>query len=362
VLQRLAALALGLGLIGALECGLRVVGFDPAPGQESFRFLGMESFLEDDSGSSLFVRDRVLFWRLRAGAALPEGLAQRETVNEDGFRGPALRAERRPGVARIAMLGDSSTVGVRVPWEAVYVSRLQRGLSERGVTSEVLDAGCHAYSTYQGLRLLETRVLPLKPDVVTLYFGAWNDLVPAIGAEDAEKGRRLASYDWAKEARSAASRLRLYALFVSLRDRLAAASSPSAEVVRDQYLVGFGTAEPPDGRRVPLATFRENLHAMVARARVAGAHPILLTPPFPAKSQALYPIALAYRAAVARVAAEANVTLVDAAAQFDRRAEQGEALFVDFVHPSAEGHALLAELLEDAVAAALLEPGASASR
>lgn len=133
-------LSLLLGLL-ALEGVLRVLGWLPPP-----------SHLEPDPA---------LRWIPRAGWS---GFGV--TISPEGFRGPSLR---KPGPSRVACLGDSCTFGPAggKPYPEILGALL-------GSEFEVVNAGVPGYSTFQGLRWYRSRVEPLKPSVVTVYYG-WND-------------------------------------------------------------------------------------------------------------------------------------------------------------------------------------------
>jgi lysophospholipase L1-like esterase len=93
----------------------------------------------------------------------PDGLAPAETLRE-----------RRPGVLRIMVFGDSMVVGRSLAQDETYTARLQARLRERGIAAEVINCGVQGYSTDQALLLLE-RLVPLyRPDIV-LYGSTLND-------------------------------------------------------------------------------------------------------------------------------------------------------------------------------------------
>lgn len=134
--------------------------------------------------------DPALGWRNRPDLdAASVTLAQhrhaaRLRTDSRGFRSPEPTRGAFDGV-RIACLGDSVTFGywvegnIRTPKSARihfdgYVDELRRLLEEREGRFEVLNAGVLGYSTSHGLRQLVLRILPLRPDIVTVRFG-YND-------------------------------------------------------------------------------------------------------------------------------------------------------------------------------------------
>lgn len=256
-----------------------------------------------------FEFDRGLLWRPRRGYKI---------FNQQGFRGPVLDPERRPGEVRIATVGDSNTLGWRGEDGAHWPGLLDR---LAGPEVRVVNAGVWGYSSFQGvLRLRE--VLPLAPDVVTLSFGS-NDARP-VRVTDVERSG-------ASQARALLKgrfgRLRLGRVLIGGVDRLWALGA--AGKMR---------------RRVGLDLYRDNLRTMIGEIRVAGARPVLLTrpyigaPPDPSEWRAAAPD---YNAATVDVAGEAKVPVVDLYSHFKHRAEY----FADDSHFTPEGHQIAARLV-----------------
>jgi lysophospholipase L1-like esterase len=113
-------------------------------------------------------------------------LVVRGTTNRLGFRGADV-PQAKAGTRRIACLGDSYTFGEGVGDDETWPAQLEPALERArpGVELEVLNCGVNAYDTPQEVRLLETQVLQLAPDVVLLAFFL-NDA--AIRAEDTVGG------------------------------------------------------------------------------------------------------------------------------------------------------------------------------
>ena len=107
------------------------------------------------------------------------------------------------------------------------------------------------WSSYQGRRQLERDVAPLRPRVVTLYFG-WNDHWIGFGIEDKNVARVKAVFS------SRWSRLRLVQLAT-------------------KATVALGSRDTAYPNRVSLADFGANLRAMVRQARSRGIRPVLVT-------------------------------------------------------------------------------------
>ncbi|MBK8099389.1 MAG: hypothetical protein IPK26_19955 [Planctomycetes bacterium] len=297
-------------------------------------FLSTRSFAADQ-----FVADPELFWRL--SPTWDEG-------NEVGTRGPWFAGPKPQQEYRILAVGDSCTYGFGVSWDQSYPIQLERILQARK-PGQVVHSSLGAvpgYSTFQNLQFLMRHGAAVRPDLLTIYVGAWNDHSPAVRWDDARQAKELGNW-------------RILRL---LRDL----------VLPD--LEGYGTAfqrgDAPDGRRVELRDFRANLVAIIGWGRSMGAEVVLVAPTQPAVTIDRYPGLLAYRDCVIGIAAELAVPSVDlgtvcaAVADPDTPAPPGHltSAFLDWVHPSAATHAALAEALAAVVGcsdagSALLSPG-----
>lgn len=230
----------------------------------------------------------------------------------------------------VVFMGDSCTEFGDYP--RLFVELVQRRHPDRGLRAENL--GVAGWSSHQGLRQLERDVLPLRPAIVTLYYG-WNDHWAGLGVEDREIHAPDPS-GWRS--------LRLIAL------------------LRKAHLAVrvWRRAERPE--RVPLPRFRENLRAMTRLARQQGIVPVLLTapsahrvghePPRLARRlrslDQLVPLHQTYVEAVRRVAEEEDVALCDLAARFAALPADAvrERYFLrDGIHPRPAGHRQIAALL-----------------
>lgn len=351
---RLLAIFIGLSLAAAGEAALRVVGYRYNVEEAVFSFVGADVSNQPE----YLLRDRILFWRLKPGGN-DVGMERSTAVtNAAGFRGPLVQGPRRKGAPRIACLGDSATYGVGVPFERTYVGRVGAALEHRlGTRVEMINAGCPGYSSYQGVKLLESRILAMQPDVVTLLFGAWNDYAPAIGGDDEAKGTRARVPAWADPLVGALGRTRLFMVRSHGHDMIVGSATDARFGRRsmDEYMTGFARGRPPEGERVPPEKFRANLAAMVRAARARGIEPVLMTPPLDAESQRKYPVSAFYRETVHELAAAEKVRLVQAAEHLAGWEGRGESVFADWVHPNAFGHEIVAALLSPVIADILKE-------
>jgi len=135
--------------------------------------------------------DPVRGWQLKPGAT---GLQRSEghahvVINTGGFRGPEVAVTKPPGVVRVAVVGDSFTEGMHVPYEQTFCAVMERELSRclpRGLRPQVLDFGVSGYGTAQELLTLREQVWPYAPDLVILAFFPGNDVSDNSSALDSE--------------------------------------------------------------------------------------------------------------------------------------------------------------------------------
>lgn len=314
--RRLLAGAIGCGIaLLSAEVALRALGLPDT----NRLFLSASTFAADD-----FASDPDLFWRLSA---------RHPQANEVGLRGPWFETGKEPREYRILAVGDSCTYGSAVAWEETWGVQLERAV-QASCPDRVVRVGIAAvpgYSTFQDERLL-ARVLPtVAPDLVVFYCGAWNDQVPASGANDARLAAQLAT------------------------SRLFVMTSALFQPTPDALRAAFERGETPAGRRVPVDEFERRLVAMAKRCRTTGAAIAFVAPWHPPETQARFPALREYRDAVRRAAVSLRAPLVDLAevcANLDPSGApplpgHSTACFADWVHPAANLHAALARALFD---------------
>jgi lysophospholipase L1-like esterase len=275
------------------------------------------------------------------------------SLNSRGFRNAEFTDRKPPKTFRIACLGDSWTFGANVDQRDSYPQQLQALLDARHPLArfEVLNLGTLAYSSHQGLRVLEQQVLDFDPDLVLIGFGMNDSSIPGYRDKDtpATRARPPAArrlVDLIEELE--VLKLLRYALEVrrhrswSIGDymkTLADASGtsdeawmggPSTELADYEALEPYTRVSPPD--------YETNLVRMIQLARDHGAGAILLhnqlweTP---------------YRQALQRISDREGVQLVDsktlidrARAERQRQLEEQLALEPGAPPPGAEGDAV----------------------
>jgi hypothetical protein len=132
-------------------------------------------------------------------------------VNRWGFRGPDWSNQPAAGVLRVAVMGDSQTLGEGLLEEETWPGRLASQLEERrpDMTLEVLNFGVLGYNSEQERQLLRQHVLPRHPHLVLVGYMT-NDPEPTGASATTERpvggllGRsalvRAVSARWAQES------------------------------------------------------------------------------------------------------------------------------------------------------------------
>ena len=209
-------------LLGVVEMTLRATGFNFVLKPEDIEF-GRPDPVMLEVG---FEEDDEVFW-------VPKGYdAELRRL-----------AEERPP---LILMGDSCT---HLGHYDEYLA--ERVRERRGASLSYGNVAVVGWSTYQGRRQLERDVAPLRPRVITLYFG-WNDHWIGFGLEDemVAQVKHVFSSRW--------SRFRLVQLLT-------------------KAMVAYRARETQYPNRVSLADFEDNLTAMVEEARSVGAVPVILT-------------------------------------------------------------------------------------
>lgn len=103
--------------------------------------------------------------------------------NSHGLVGPDVPHERRPGVPRVLVLGDSVAEAMQVPPGADFSSRLRQRFAESGRRVEIVNAGHSGFGTDNELLFYEAEGRRYRPDIVLLELNLQNDFAensPAI--------------------------------------------------------------------------------------------------------------------------------------------------------------------------------------
>jgi hypothetical protein len=240
-------------------------------------------------------------------------------TNSLGFRGPEWGTTKPEGALRIALIGDSHAFGHGVPFEQTMGERLARRLQvSLGRAVEVMNFGVNGYNARQELAVLESKALPLVPDLVLLLpcnnddeSPVWADSDGFLrwGSDGDQSGSDNISWDRFQQRFASfqkqlfgASRFLLWLRLQWLHYSMARAAD-EVEVARGipaakGWLPPAGVGPVDEKLRAPVV---EPLAAMIDLARAGGARVALLT----------FMAPLNWRQTLNTVAAEKHVPLLE---------------------------------------------------
>lgn len=283
-----AALLSCLLSVAVLEVAVRVLGLDPSHHESWRRQAGGTPFSPPSPGRPTYA--------LRPGAAWgheyssndrgtfdPDG-AIRYRMNAAGWRGDEFVAGRTPGVARIALLGDSFGFGEGVRYEETVAGRLPGLLRrETGCAAEVYNFSVPGYSTPNEATILETVVPLYQPDLVIVWFFL-NDVEETQATMGFLGGKEVPGLlPWARSfsalARFVAARLDRY-------------------VQGERLIRSYREAYRPDG--APLRRLQDALARIAAWGRDRNVPVVLFVHPILYHLDAGYPFSFAHEEVLSR--------------------------------------------------------------
>jgi lysophospholipase L1-like esterase len=263
------------------------------------------------------------------------------SVNTLGFRGPETTRAKPAGIRRVLLIGDSTVYGHGVAQEATFASRLNESL---GPMIEVINLGVPGYSTEQSINLLELRGWSLEPDLLVVA-SLWSDNnFDAFIDKDLLSERSAFEHSAAAGVSRVLQRSALYR-WLDWHLRL----GPKAEAVKN---VGWMLGRQPTGgfRRVAVNDYGANLQRLVDLAASAGAQTAFVALAnsadlgAPTEGAIAWPL---YREVMTDVALRNGAPLLDVQTVFEADGAPWGDLFLDEMHPTERGHALIASALQD---------------
>ena len=237
------------------------------------------------------------------------------------FRGIKHSREKERGVFRIICLGDSMTQGHGIhgsslPREQTYVFYLKKTLEDSHIDKkfEIINAGVGGYSSLQGLRYLEGKLIEFNPDLVISWFGV-NDDSDALFFAD--KDQRLSS-KVDQKADGLLERSKLYLFFKNIIFR-------------------------PNLKRVSTNDYYKNCEKMLLLAKknnfeIAFVAPVELE----GKRIEYY---LPYKKVLEKLKSKYNCITIELRDVLNLNSEIDK-FFIDNCHATAEGNKLIAELIK----------------
>lgn len=288
----------------------------------------------------VFKKDKNLFWRFRPSQTVSSRFFENKTyhINSLGLRGDEI--DLQTDKIRIAALGNSCTFGWGIDDSGIYINQLKKLIdSDSDLPQvEVINAGIPGYSSWQGRRLFQSDILPLKPRVVLIMF-AWNDQWAA--ADNIPDCEQKMPPQFIIDLQNLFSRLKIYRLIKKLA--LSAVEQPlRTKLIKENPVY-----------RVSETDLNNNLTAIIQACRIKGLTPILLTSPIPSLT-GYYPpgsrsLMHTYHECYIRqtrlVASSTETFMVDLAAEFDKYDDLFDDAAYDPIHFNARGHRVAAETI-----------------
>jgi len=257
-------------------------------------------------------------------------------TNSAGMRGGEVSRRPAPGIYRIALVGDSHTMGHRVPESDIYAVRAERLLDdgEAGVDYEVLNLGISGHQVDQVVRRLQWVGLPHGPHLI-VYGWTVNDI-------DGPDYRSVTSED--REAYHA-----LVGRFEESRSRLLRLVWPRLVVLQNSFepLAGSYEYEVEDNYlRNPEAWhwFEWGLDRLAAHADERDVCALVFLHPVMHQLRFGHPYGPVYDR-VADAARERGLFVAYAHEYFRGRDIDEVRFGILDTHPNSEGHRILAEAL-----------------
>lgn len=271
-----------------------------------------------------------LLWELQPGTHRERGVTVH--VNSRGMRDQERGPKRRP---RALILGDSSVYGFGVEDGEVFSARL-----EQQMDADFINAAVPGYSSLQSLNLLKMRGMALEPDILILAT-LWSD----NNYDSFQDAELLAS--WSGWSVRPEAKIRDFLgksmLFRWLDWGLRVA--PSGRHARKVGWTVGGEDPKVGGRRVPLPDYLAALDAMAST--VEGRVLFLVLPNREDLEPRSNPAWRVYREAMRALAMAWGAPVLEGPALFAAAGRVPEALFLDEMHPTAAGHALLAQAVAE---------------
>ncbi len=305
-----------VGVLGALELGLRVLGWPTV----TAAFEHNSPFWTADPDQ-----------RLNPTPHREESTAFTVTTDANGLRAPLHDVARAPGKARVMTMGCSTTYGWGSPDGSSYPALLETALTPYGV--EVINAGQPGHTTFQGLWLWDGVLASYQPDVVVIGYVVQD----ARRAAYSDRSQAILQGDHRYLKNHVLYRSKLY---LGLRSLVGGVQIRAKERTQDENSGTF---------RVPPADYAANLRGLVERVQGIGASPVLFGFPL---ERAGY--TAQHRLILQAAGDELGVPVFDPQLDMEQASREQELYFArDRGHANPAGNAVIAGW----VAAFLLEQG-----
>jgi lysophospholipase L1-like esterase len=263
--QNLKALAFGVAIViiafSIFEIVLYCRGFSFNPWLHYKRF-GANYEAED---IEYYDKDAELFWKFKPNQVIRSWWVPKAHINSLGLRGDEIGKENKKAIY-VLCVGDSGIFGWAVNDSQTFPSVLEQELKKKFTTEniKVINAGVPAYSSYQGVILLERLLKHIKPKIVIFAFGR-NDHNDTVYMTDKQRKRLPAIIT------------NLHSLLLNTRAYQWFYMQTTMYMLiykRDQF---YGGQNRKQTVRVPLADFEINIRKAAEISRDNGATLYLIT-------------------------------------------------------------------------------------
>jgi len=255
------------------------------------------------------------------------------------FRGISYEKKKQKDTLRIVCLGGSSTWG----WPLEYTTKIYPAVLEGLLNAhfgnmkfEIINAGVGGYSSFQDLMYLKNTLLEYNPDIITLCIGAndSNDNTDILVAmTDREYWEHLKTKN-SKHVEPAEIILRKAKSYLI-----------NSRVYNALDSIIFRIKNKPK-RRVPIGDFEDNLNEILKLAKAHSFKVFLITEAH-RSSDAI----LEYIDVLKKISNDNdNVFFVDT-----RPFLEDDSYFLDEMHPTYEGHEIIAKVIFDTIAEVKLD-------
>ncbi len=313
---------------------------------------------EEVPGEPNMVVDAITGWRPRTGRQNSFGIPGGTSVNSLGLRGPEVAVPKPAGERRVLFVGDSTVFGVMVADADTFPRRVETALQAIDPGIRVLDGAAPGWSSYQAKRALTERLLVYEPDLLVVAT-LWSDtqgaelpdavrfrpLLPLLGRSTAY----LVVREWLNQLRYGNQPENVTVDLMPPnqeggRNRPGQGPPPPGTPGSPGH---SGPVLPPPGPltlRVPPEAYRANLTEMADTLRELGGNVAFLV--LPCKKDPgvgkVGDFRDDYRATMRELAAANGAPLADTPPAF---VSATTAEFFDDVHPTAAGHARIADVV-----------------
>jgi len=303
------------------------------------------------SGAPNMQGNAYLLWEIAPGTRYEQGVSV--NINSVGLRGPEIEIPKPAQTRRLLTTGDSSVFGFGVQDNEVFSTVAADKL---GPKAEAVCGAIPGYSSLQSLNLLKIRALDTAPDLLVIG-NIWSDNnFDAFVDKDL-----LATYAGHRDSFTGliSEKLSSSAIFRVIDWRLRVL--PQAREVRKVgWMQGNGTQNGLLGsgnqiglRRVAINDYARALEAMVELAKDRGAEVLFVllpnnediagsTQPENLQNQKAWE---PYREVMRAAAARHGAPIIEGAELFIETGIPANELFLDEMHPTAKGHAILGDAL-----------------